>query len=161
MTEWAGTVFQGAIEFSQFFVPKRVKIAIRSGPIWKRLLALSVSIVIVIVGIIMLIFAGLFVLAVALQFRKPVSSNMLIYENESANSLHDIEHCLLASAGGLNLRKKFTPSSSDPVSRVGNSVRHVVIDIHDKGSSRTIKVYSRGREALYPKEVSAIDRCRV
>jgi hypothetical protein len=109
----------------------------------------------------MLIFAGLFVLAVALQFRKPVSSNMLIYESESANNLHDIEHCLLASAGGLNLRKKFTPSSSDPVSRDGNSVRHVVIDIHDKGSSRTIKVYSRGREALYPKEVSAIDRCRV
>jgi hypothetical protein len=111
-------------------------------------------------GMAVIAFVGILILAFVLQFRKPVQPNTLIYERESKNSLEQIQHCLLTSHDGLNLREKSPPSSSDRVVRLGNSVRHVLIDIYDNGSIRTIKIHSRNRQALYPREAYAIDDCR-
>ena len=163
MADWIGNVIQGAVESSHIFVPQKIKVAIRSGPIWKRLIAIFFALVIAIVGVITLIFVAFLVLDFLYQFRKPISSDTLIYEIHSNNSLRDIEQCLSENwTDGLNLRSRVPPSSSTgSVVRVGNSIRHIVIDIHDKGSSRTIKVYSRSRKPLYQREIAAIDRCRL
>lgn len=95
------------------------------------------------------------------QIGEEIPTNRLVYERSSENSLRGIEQCLLSNwTGALNLRKKLSPPpSKQPVTRLDNPVRHLVVDVYDDGRGRRIAGYSRRGEALYSPETAALDRC--